>query len=186
VASGVTLGRMAVPGYQRLFAWLMAHSSTAYERWMAERERRPLGALGGVVVEVGPGAGANVPYYAPGVRLIGIEPNPHMHPYLEQAARSAGMTLDLRQGKAEPLPLEAGSADAVVATLVLCSVDDPAAALREIRRVLKPGGRFVFIEHVVAAPGTLRRYLQRWARPLWRVVGDGCHPDRAGAAENAA
>jgi ubiquinone/menaquinone biosynthesis C-methylase UbiE len=85
---------------------------------------------------------------------------------------------ELCEGSAERLPLEAASADAVIGTLVLCSVADVAAALREIRRVLKPGGRFVFIEHVVAPAGTWRWRLQRWVRPLWRVIADGCHPDR--------
>jgi ubiquinone/menaquinone biosynthesis C-methylase UbiE len=169
---------MTIPGSKRLFAWLVAHGTAAYEARMAGRKRRLLGGLGGLVVEIGPGAGVNLRYLPPGVTWVGVEPNPHMRPYLEEATRRAGVPLDLREGSAERLPLETASVDAVVATLVLCSVDDVAAALGEIRRVLKPGGRFVFIEHVAAAPGTLRRRLQRWVRPFWRAIGDGCHPDR--------
>lgn len=169
---------MAIPGYKRVFPWLLARGNKAYERWMAERKHRLLGRLSGVVAEIGPGTGANLPYLPRGVRWIGIEPNPYARPYLVRAAREAGVTLDLRAGSAERLPLDAGSVDAVVGTLVLCSVSDLDAALREIRRVLKPGGRFIFIEHVAAPAGTLRRRLQRWVRPVWRVVGDGCHPDR--------
>ena len=72
--------------------------------------------------------------------------------------------------------------DAVVATLVLCSVDDPAEALREVLRVLKPGGRFVFMEHVAAPRGTFTRWLQRLLSPLWNFAADGCHLDRDTAA----
>jgi len=169
---------MEIPGYKRIVPWLLARGNRAYERWMAERKRRLLGGLTGVVVEIGPGAGANLPYLKGDVRWIGVEPNPYARPYLERAAQEAGVAYEVREGSAERLPAANASADAVVGTLVLCSVADVATALREIRRVLKPGGRFVFIEHVAAEPGTLRRRLQRWVGPLWRVIADGCHPDR--------
>jgi ubiquinone/menaquinone biosynthesis C-methylase UbiE len=175
---GATLVPMQIPGYRRVFAWVLARSNTAYEQWMAERKRRLLGALSGLVVEIGPGAGNNLRYLRPEAHWIGVEPNRYLRPYLEASARRSGVPLELRDGTAERLPFAAGSADAVITTLVLCSVDDPAAVLREIRRVLRPGGRFVFIEHVAAPAGTTRRRLQRWLKPLWQVVGDGCHPDR--------
>jgi len=177
-ADGATLVGMQVPGYKRIVPWLLARGNRPYERWMAERKRRLLGGLSGEVVEIGPGAGANLPYLRSDVHWIGVEPNPYARPYLERAAREAGVSCEVREGSAERLPLQTASADAVVGTLVLCSVKDVDAALREILRVLKPGGRFVFIEHVAAPAGTLRRRLQRWARPVWRVIADGCHPDR--------
>lgn len=169
---------MAIPGYKRLVPWLLARANGPYERWMADRKRNLFGALRGVVVEIGPGAGANLPYLRSDVRWIGIEPNPHARPYLERGARQAGVAHEVREGDAERLPVEAASADAVIGTLVLCSVKDVGAALREIQRVLKPGGRYVFIEHVAAPAGTLRRRVQGWVRPAWRVLADGCHPDR--------
>lgn len=169
---------MAIPGYKRLVPWLLARGNTAYERWMAGRKRRLFGDLSGVVVEIGPGAGANLRYLQGGVRWIGVEPNRYARPYLERAAREAGVTHEVREGGVERIPVETGSADAVIGTLVLCSVQDLAGALREIRRVLKPGGRYVFIEHVAAPAGTWRRRLQRWVRPAWRVLADGCNPDR--------
>ena len=169
---------MAIPGYKRLVPWLLAWGNRPYERWIAGRKRGLFGALRGVVVEIGPGAGANLPYLRSDVHWIGVEPNPYARPYLERAAREAGVAHELREGDAELLPVEAASADAVIGTLVLCSVKDSGAVLREIQRVLKPGGRYVFIEHVAAPRGTWRRRLQRWVRPAWRVVADGCRPDR--------
>ena len=76
------------------------------------------------------------------------------------------------------MPLEADSVDFAVSFLVLCSVDDVAGTLREVRRVLRPGGRFVFIEHVAAPKGTWLRRLQRVVRPLWQRITDGCRPNR--------
>jgi len=156
----------------------MAHCTGRHEREVAERKRRLLAPLSGTVLEIGPGTGANFPYYAHGIRWIGIEPNPFMREYLEQAAHKAGIEADLRSGFADSLDLADGSVDAVVGTLVFCSVDDVAAALREIRRVLKPGGRFVFLEHVAAASETsTRRWQDRLAR-FWGIFADGCQPNR--------
>lgn len=169
---------MAIDLRKRLVPWLLARGNVAYERWIADRKRALFAGLSGTVVEIGPGAGANFPYYTSAVRWLGVEPNRYAHPSLERAARGAGVPFELRHGDAERLPVDSETADAVVGTLVLCSVGDAHAALREIRRVLKPGGRYLFIEHVAAPAGTLRRRLQRWAKPVWRVIGDGCHPDR--------
>lgn len=164
--------------YQRLFAALMARGSVVSEPLVTERKRALLGELRGTVLEIGPGTGVNLAYYRRDVQWLGIEPNPHMHPYAQQAAAQLGRAIDLRRGTSEQLPVAAESVDAVVCTLVLCSVPDPAATLHEIKRVLKPGGRFVFVEHVAAPRGTGLRRIQRWIGPLWHLLGDGCHPDR--------
>lgn len=169
---------MAIPGYKRLVPWLLARGTASYERWMAGRKLKLFGELRGVVVEIGPGAGANLRYLRSDVRWIGVEPNPYARPYLDRAAGETGVAHEVREGSVERLPLAAASADAVIGTLVLCSVEDQAGALREIRRVLKPGGRYVFIEHVAAPAGSWRRRLQRWVRPAWRMLADGCRPDR--------
>ncbi len=138
-------------------------------------------------MEIGPGAGANLGYYAPGIRWIGMEPNPFLHRYLRSKAEKHDLEVEVRRGVAERLEAEDSSVDAVVSTLVLCSVRDVAGTLKEIRRVLKPGGRFVFIEHVAAPLGTWLRRVQQWARPVMRAIADGCHPDRETwvAIENA-
>jgi ubiquinone/menaquinone biosynthesis C-methylase UbiE len=160
------------------FAWLLSHGEGTDRSLYGERKRDLLGDLGGTVVEIGPGAGVNLPYYGGDVRWIGVEPNVHFHPRLRRKAQRLGLDAAVHGGVAERLPLPDASADAVVSTLVLCSVDDPAAALAEVRRVLKPGGRFVFIEHVAAPGGSLLRRVQRWVRPAWGALADGCRPDR--------
>lgn len=126
------------------------------------------------VVELGPGTGANLRYFRPGTQLVAIEPNPHMHPALERAAATHGVSLDVRATGAEATGLPAASADAVVCTLVLCTVPDPAAALAEVRRILRPGGRLFLIEHVAADPGSFLARLQRLLRRPWLWAFEGC------------
>jgi ubiquinone/menaquinone biosynthesis C-methylase UbiE len=163
---------------QRLFAWSLDRLTGKYEKAIAARKQELFEGISGTVVEIGPGTGANLPYLPRGVRWIGIEPNPYMHGYLERRARSLAVPVEVLRGAAERLPLPDASADVVIATLVLCSVADLPAALAEIVRVLRPAGRFLFIEHVAAPPGTRLRKLQRWVKPLWKRLGDGCEPDR--------
>ena len=116
--------------------------------------------------------------FSAGVRWIGVEPNPFFHDRLRARGERLRIDVDVRAATAEALPAADHSVDAVVSSLVLCSVRDPEATLREVRRVLRPGGRFVFVEHVAAAHGTGLRVAQRAVRPVWRALSDGCHPDR--------
>ncbi len=162
----------------RLFAHVMAQADDAQRRLYADRKRALFDGLAGTVVEIGAGAGPNAAYLPAGARWIAVEPNVHFHPHLRAAAAKHDLDLDLRVGVAEALPVADGAADAVVSTLVLCSVDDVGAALAEVRRVLRPGGRFVFVEHVAAPRRTWRRRLQRLVRRPWGWLGDGCRPDQ--------
>jgi SAM-dependent methyltransferase len=130
------------------------------------------------VVELGPGTGANLKYFRPGTHLIAIEPNPHMHPALTKAAAERGVSLEVRATGAEATGLPSASFDAVVSTLVLCTVPDPAAALAEVRRILRPGGRLVLLEHVAAPRGTFLAGLQRVLRHPWLWAFEGCDLDR--------
>jgi ubiquinone/menaquinone biosynthesis C-methylase UbiE len=165
-------------GRQRLFAWALAHFNSNYEKKLAATKRTLFSDISGTIVEIGPGTGANLSYFSHNIRWIGIEPNPFMDKYLWKRANALGLQLEIRRGNAEDLPVPDSSADAVVSTLVLCSVSDVAKALAEILRVLKPGGRLVFIEHVAAPRGTWLRCLQTWVKPAWKRLGDGCHPNR--------
>jgi SAM-dependent methyltransferase len=160
------------------FAWLMYRISDGYDGLLRDRKQRLLCDLCGTILEIGPGTGANLKYYGPGVRWIGFEPNLSMHAYVRREAAARNITIDLRQGAAERLDFEAGSADAVVSTLVLCSVEDLDRSLREARRVLKPGGRLVFIEHVAANARTALYRTQHFITPVWKWCAGGCHPAR--------
>jgi ubiquinone/menaquinone biosynthesis C-methylase UbiE len=160
--------------------------AAGYDRLMAGPEKAVLrgrrvalvGRLTGDVLEIGGGTGANLPFYGAGVKeLVITEPEEPMARRLER--KLAGYSLPARvvRAPAEELPLEDASFDFVVSTLVLCTVDDPARALAEIRRLLKPGGQLVFLEHVRSdGPG-----LARWQDRLHGVqvrVGHGCHCNR--------
>lgn len=168
---------------QRLVAWFLATGCGAYERALTDRKRALFGPLSGTVVEIGPGTGANLPYFGPDVRWVGVEPNPYARARLRAEAQRLGRAVDLRDGTAAATGLPDASADAVVGTLVLCSVPDVDAALREALRLLRPGGRYVFVEHVAAPRGSGWRRVQTAVRPAWAVLADGCRPDReTGAA----
>ncbi|NHK39565.1 MULTISPECIES: class I SAM-dependent methyltransferase [Thermus] len=162
----------------RFFAALLPALSQGHARVSEPWRRKLLGGLAGTVLEIGPGTGINLAYLPDGVYWLGLEPNPHLHPWLETALRQRGVLGEVLLGQAEEIPLPQESVDAVVATLVLCSVEDPRRALAEILRVLKPGGRFVFLEHVAAPRGSGLRWAQDLLCPLWAFLGDGCHPNR--------
>jgi SAM-dependent methyltransferase len=148
------------------------------ERSLGPQKRRVFADLPQRVVEIGAGAGANLKYLPDHATLIAIEPNRYMHPSLIAAAQRQGIRLDLRARMAEDTGLPDDSVDAVISSLVLCSVHDPAAALAEIRRILRPGGTFRFTEHVVADEGTGTRTAQRMMRRPWSWTFEGCSCER--------
>ncbi|MGI9335930.1 MAG: class I SAM-dependent methyltransferase [Gammaproteobacteria bacterium] len=134
--------------------------------------------LPSAVVELGAGVGANFGYFEAGTHVTAIEPNPHMHRRLRRKARACAIELDIVHDCAETIPLPDHSVEAVICTLVLCTVDDPARTLQQVRRILKPGGRFLFLEHVAAAQGHWRRRLQNAVHRPWRYVFEGCNTNR--------
>ena len=175
----VTCRAMRRPAWrQKLFAGMLAKGSTSYEAAVSAHKSRLFGDLTGTVLEIGPGPGTNLRYLRPGATWVGVEPNPFMITYVEKEALRLGLTAELTLGEAEDLPLPNHSVDHVISSLVLCSVRDVAATLMEVRRVLKPGGTFRFIEHVASNddPGVAR--WQRRLNGLSRFVGDGCNIDR--------
>ena len=145
------------------------------------RKRALFADLPRTVVELGSGTGASLRYLEPGTQLIAVEPNVHMHPALRRHAERRGIDLEIHRAGAEATGLADHSVDVVICTLVLCTVADPAVAVAEVRRILRPGGRFLFIEHVKAPPGPLRG-LQRVVQRPWRYVFEGCQLDRDTAA----
>jgi SAM-dependent methyltransferase len=155
-------------------------------RGAREHRRQLVAGLSGTVVEVGCGQGLNFDLYPEAVtRVLALEPDATLR---EAAVAAAPPRVDVRDGVAEAIPLGDGEADAVVFSLVLCSVPDQATALAEASRVLRAGGELRFYEHVVADRGPGRWALQLLDHSgLWPALGGGCHPARdTGAAIRAA
>ncbi len=157
-----------------------------YDRMVARTEEAGLGAwraalvgqASGDVLEIGGGTGANLPYYRASVRSLTItEPEKPMARRLEKRISDISADATLLRAPAEDLPFNDASFDVAVSTLVLCTVDDQPRALREVRRVLRPGGRLLFIEHVRADDPKLARMQDRM---LWlnTRVAHGCHCNR--------
>lgn len=161
-----------------LNGWLLYRVEGVMDRVYGARKRAVYGGLPDTVVEIGAGAGANFRYFAPGTRVIAFEPNRAMHPHLRAAARRRSITLEIRAIPGEAADLPDNSVAAVVGTLVLCTVADPQRVVARIRRILAPGGRYIFLEHVAALPGTPLRGLQEWMQRGWRWCFDGCHLNR--------
>lgn len=144
----------------------------------AARKRELLGGLTGTVLEIGAGGGANFGYLRQDVRWLGLEPSRRRRRRLARTAAAYGHRAEVLAAPAERIPLRDAAVDAVVSTITLCSVRDQAATLAEIVRVLRPGGAFVFFEHVAAPPGTTSRLLQRCWAPCSRRFDAGCDPAR--------
>ncbi len=151
----------------RLLRIIEGHMHVTY----GQRKRALFRDLSSTIVEIGPGTGANLRCYRPGTRVIAVEPNSAMHPFLRTTARRYGLQLDLRGNKSEHLDMDTDSVDTVISTLVLCSVDDPSQVVSEIRRILRPGGRFIFLEHVAATAHTPLARSQNSLHRIWN-----CHP----------
>ncbi len=162
----------------RVFAALYDRLSARSEKGVYASYRPYVaGQARGRVLEIGAGTGANLRYYPSDLTLTVVDPNPHMLRRLEAKAAAMEVSVEVMEQAAEELPFADQSFDTVVGTLVLCSVDDQATSLGEIRRVLVPGGEFRFMEHVRATTGGWAR-LQDWITPVWKIFGDGCHPNR--------
>lgn len=167
-------------------SWLMA---AVYDRatrqveaaGVAQWRHELLAPLSGSVLEVGAGTGRNLSHYPDSLdRLVLTEPDRFMRAKLRSAVEKAplGCAVEIVDAPAEHLPFPDDSFDAVVATLVFCSVADPAASLAEIRRVLRPKGRLVFLEHVAAEDRPSRLRWQRRLEPIWKRLAGGCHLTR--------
>ena len=162
-----------------IIAALYDRMGAASEReGLAARRRELLADARGRVLEVGAGTGINLEHYGEGIEeLVLVEPERAMVRKLEQRLREVGRAARIVEAEAEALPFPDASFDAVVCTLVLCNVADPQSALREMRRVLRPGGSFLFLEHVRSDdPRTAR--LQDRVNPAWRFVSNGCNCNR--------
>ncbi len=146
--------------------------------FIQEGRRKLLAPAQGRVLEVGAGTGFNARYYPEGVGDVTLTDElGGMLRRAERRADEAGRRVETVTAPVERLPIEDESFDTVVGSLLLCSVDDQDAALAEIRRVLKPGGRYLFLEHVRSDDPKVARRQDRWER-VWGIVAMGCHPNR--------
>ncbi|XP_057448202.1 uncharacterized protein LOC130739807 [Lotus japonicus] len=172
--------------YEELYAWVLNSATKSYEAEVAKYKSQIFSNLKGKanrILEIGIGPGLNLSYYGsdPGVQVVGIDPNLKMEKYAQSSAESAGLPLsnfEFIQAVGESIPLSDASVDAVVGTLVLCSVKYVDLTLKEVMRVLRPGGLYVFVEHVAEKDGTFLKFLQRVLDPLQQTVADGCHLSR--------
>lgn len=139
--------------------------------------RRLIARARGRVLEIGVGSGPNLPLYARGVHVLGVEPSPRLLSMAREVQRAGGYPVELIEGSAEALPLDAGSVDTVVTTWTLCSIPDVGAALREMRRVVTSRGQLLFVEHGRSPDEKVRRWQDRLT-PVWKRVAGGCHLNR--------
>jgi ubiquinone/menaquinone biosynthesis C-methylase UbiE len=170
----------AGPVRHPVFARLYARLSTGSERaGVGDHRREVLSGLSGSVIEVGAGNGLNFRHYPATVTaVLAIEPEPHLRAIAERNAAMSEVPVTVLDGLAEQLPAARGAFDAVVATLMLCSVGDQAAVLREMYRVLRPGGQLRFMEHVSAQSAVGRRLQQLADATVWPACFGGCHAGR--------
>jgi len=167
--------RLENPRFARAYLRL---APQADRRGVGEHRDRLLAGLTGVVCEIGAGQGLNFARYPASVtRVVAVEPEPTLRVEAARLARSAPVPVAVASADAAALPLADGSCDAVVASLVLCSVDSQPAVLAEVHRVLRPGGVLAFYEHVRSGWAIVAA-LEDLAAPLWSRLAGGCHPNR--------
>ena len=162
---------------KRLFAAWYDLLNSGVEGRVVPYRKRTAGIAWGDMLEIGGGTGANLPYYPPDVDITLIEPDRHMVKRLRRSVERHRRKADIVQQVGESLPFADASFDTIVTTLVLCMVRDPDAVVQEARRVLKPGGAFLFYEHVVSTR-QVGRWWQHKLNPFWKCLTTGCNLDR--------
>jgi ubiquinone/menaquinone biosynthesis C-methylase UbiE len=155
----------------------LVHLAMRNQRLLPYRERT-ISAAEGTVLEIGIGSGLNLPFYASRVKqVIGLEPAPRLLSMARDQAHHVSLPVKFIEGSAEAIPLDSGSVDTVVTTWTLCTIPAVAQAIGEMRRVLKPGGQLLFVEHGLALDSNVRKW-QDWLTPAWKRIGGGCHLNR--------
>jgi ubiquinone/menaquinone biosynthesis C-methylase UbiE len=145
---------------------------------LASYRQRAIGTARGLVLEIGVGSGLNLPLYDPAVaRVVALDPSPELLRVASKRVADALVPVSLLQASAEHIPFADAVFDTIVMTWTLCSIPKPIAALIEMRRVLKPGGRLIFVEHGLSPEIRTARW-QHWLTPYWKRIGGGCHLDR--------
>jgi ubiquinone/menaquinone biosynthesis C-methylase UbiE len=155
----------------------LCHLAMRNRRLVPYRER-VIGGAEGRVLEIGIGSGLNLPFYrAPVSEIVALEPAPRLIAMAQRSVRPPAIRVSFIEGSAEAIPLDDHSIDTVVTTWTLCTIPQVATALGEMRRVLKPGGRLLFVEHGLAPDESVRRWQDRLT-PAWTCISGGCHLNR--------
>lgn len=162
--------------YQHRVLPHLVHLSMRQSTFGPYRQKAISGATG-KVLEIGVGSGLNLPLYQSASRVIGLDPSARLIAMARISAKGLDLPIELVEGNAEAIPLPDQSVDTVVSTWTLCSIPDVMVALREMRRVLKPGGRLIFAEHGQAPDPSVFRWQNRLT-PVWKRIGGGCHLNR--------
>jgi len=161
---------------RRVLPWLIELCMRNKEARRYRERMIPLAT--GRVLEVGVGSGLNLPFYGAGVRhLYALEPSPELRKMAGRRTKGTRFAVEFLDRSAEEIPLERGSVDTVVTTWTLCTIPDAIGALQEMKRVLKPGGLLLFVEHGLAPDASVQAWQHR-LNPLWNRIGGGCNLDR--------
>ncbi len=166
---------------QKLMAKELRHYNSEIIKIYDSKKRKLFSSLkkSDRILEIGAGTGVNFQYYPFGANLTVVEPNPLLRVDIETKAKKFGLNIVFHKGVAEKLPFNSSSFDVVVSSLVLCSVKSMAQSLKEIKRVLREDGKYLFIEHVVDNQNLFRRFMQNLVLLFgWSFFGDNCHPNR--------
>ena len=161
---------------RRVLPWLIELCMRNKEARRYRERMIPLAT--GRVLEVGVGSGLNLPFYGAGGRhLYALEPSPELRKMAGRRTKGTRFAVEFLDRSAEEIPLERGSVDTVVTTWTLCTIPDAIGALQEMKRVLKPGGLLLFVEHGLAPDASVQAWQHR-LNPLWNRIGGGCNLDR--------
>ena len=163
--------------YAKFILPRLCHFAMRDQHLLPYRER-VIGSAQGRVLEIEMGSGLNLPFYRAPVReILGLEPSPQLIAMAKRTAPATSIPTTFIEGSAESIPLDDNSIDSVVTTWTLCTIPHAATALKEMRRVLKPGGRLLFVEHGLAPDESVRKW-QNFLTPAWKCVSGGCHLNR--------
>lgn len=158
------------------------YNQGAERTWLGEARRLAISHARGRVLEIGAGTGMNLQYYGKVESVLACEPDPAYRKRLRHRLPGAQVPVEMIDAPAEQLPLASASFDTLVSTPVLCSVDDPKRSAAELRRVIRPDGMLLLVEHIRTEAGGIRAAAQNAAVPFWRLFVGGCRPNRASFA----